>query len=136
MRRTRNDTRMDSIIGISQIFKKHAAFESCESSIFFYKNPVLQLFTTFPAPDNWLAVPPEERPTFRHRDSRDLWYVIFWAWHTGFCKGNDVVAQYRRNDLVCYLSTRGRVNLSDFPVKMGLLKNSEAEHIRKKTQTV
>ncbi|WP_348622666.1 hypothetical protein ABFT51_13915 [Paenibacillus peoriae] len=96
------------------------------------KNPVHQLFTTFPAPDNWLAVPPEERPTFRHRDSRDLWYVIFWAWHTGFCKGNDVVAQYRRNDLVCYLSTRGRVNLSDFPVKMGLLKNSEAEHIRKK----
>lgn len=96
------------------------------------KNPVLQLFTTFPAPDNWLAVPPEERATFRHRDSRDLWYVIFWAWHTGFCKGNDVVAQYRRNDLVCYLSTRGRVNLSDFPVKMGLLKNSEAEHIRKK----
>lgn len=100
-----------------------------------FKKVIEQLHQTYPTPIHWLEVPPEDRQTFRHGDIRDIWYIIFWSWDSGHLEGDDETAINKRKDFLKYLSTRGRVNLSGFPEKMGLLSKTEVEFIRSKDKS-
>lgn len=97
-----------------------------------FKNSVNQLHSTYPTPNDWLAVDPIQRLSFRYSGRSELWYIIFWSWHSGYCEGENQKAIFRRTDMIKYLSSRGKVNLSNLPVKLGLLSNAEAEFIRNK----
>lgn len=96
------------------------------------KKAINQLHATYPNPQDWLAIEPEQRLSFRKGDSHELWYIIFWVWDTGYCEGDDQDAIIRCTDIIKFLSTRGRINIANFPLKLGLLSNSEEEFIRNK----
>ncbi|NRF94845.1 site-specific integrase [Paenibacillus frigoriresistens] len=112
--------------------KETLHINSVASTFCLMKKAVFLLQTTYPNPQDWLAIKPEERLSFRGGDRSELWYIIFWIWDSGYCEGEDQEAISRRTDIIKYISTRGRVDLADFPVKLGLLTNAEAEFIRNK----
>lgn len=117
-------------------FLKDTLHKKNVPQVFFnIKNAVIQLHTTYPNPHDWLAIDPERRISFRSGERSELWYIIFWVWDSGYCEGDDESAISRRTDLIRYLSTRGRVNLVGFPVKLGLLSNEESDFIRNKDTT-
>lgn len=97
-----------------------------------FRKVIEQLQHVYPTPSQWLEVLPEDRKTFKQNDIRDIWYVIFWSWDSGYLEGEDEAAFNRRKDFLKYLSTRGRVNVSSLPEKMGLLSQEEVDFIRSK----
>jgi len=101
-------------------------------TFYYIKNAVLQLQSAYASPTDWLAVEPTQRQSFRSGTRSELWYIIFWSWDSGYCEGENHEALFRRTDMIKYISSRGRVNLTDLPIKLGLLSDAEAEYIQNK----
>ncbi len=93
------------------------------------KNVVNQLHAAYPTPEEWLAIAPDERPSFYYGTRSEILYILYWVRVTGFCNDDAKNASSRRKELIRYIASRRRVYLASLPVKFGFLTEEEAAFI-------